>query len=66
VELQEHAAITNSIKHTVGMSVYAANAEFWHQLSESVAFDSTADSCCHSAADKIWQQSEETLPVVDC
>jgi len=33
--------------------------------SAAVAYDNTATSRCHSAAAKIPQQSEETLPVVD-
>jgi len=49
----------------VGVSVYSADAEFWHRLSSAVAFDNTSGSRCRAAAARIRQRSEETLPFAD-
>jgi len=47
------------------VSVYSADAEFWHRLSAVVVFDNTSGSRCRAAAARIRQRSEETLPFAD-
>jgi len=47
------------------VSLYSADAEFWHRLSSAVVFDNTTGSRCRAADARIRQRSEETLPFAD-